>query len=190
MLGRFAQARRLLLTASAARSCQSGGVGGSDSLSHIDAATARPRMVNVGDKSSSRRVAEAACHLTVSAGLHRLLLDSGGQLAKGSVLLTAELAGVMAAKRTSELIPLCHQLPLNSAQTSVTVHNAEPRVDVTCRVECDGRTGVEMEALTGCAVAALTVYDMCKAADKSIVVRDLRLLAKTGGKSGDYRREE
>lgn len=157
------------------------------SLTHIDA-EGRARMVDVSDKPSTAREA-------VAAGLVRmnpetLALATSGTAKKGDVRAAAELAGVMAAKRTSDLIPLCHPLSLSSVKVSV-----EPAADgaglaITARVKTTGPTGVEMEALTAVSVAALTVYDMLKAADKGMTIEAVRLLEKTGGASGDFRRGE
>jgi cyclic pyranopterin monophosphate synthase len=141
-------------------------------LSHVDEAGA-VRMVDVGGKPLSRRRAVARAEISMSPKTARRL-DS---LPKGDALATAQLAGIMAAKRTSELIPLCHPLPLTNIEVSLAVRDTA--VEITAAVETTARTGVEMEALTAAAVAALTVYDMCKAVDKSMVVGDVRLLEKT-----------
>jgi cyclic pyranopterin monophosphate synthase len=141
-------------------------------LSHVDEAGA-VRMVDVGGKPLSRRRAVARAEISMSPETARRL-DS---LPKGDALATAQLAGIMAAKRTSELIPLCHPLPLTNIEVSLAVRDTA--VEITAAVETTARTGVEMEALTAAAVAALTVYDMCKAVDKSMVVGDVRLLEKT-----------
>ena len=157
-------------------------------LTHIDD-QGRARMVDVSDKPATAREA-------VAAGLVRMspetlaLATSGGTAKKGDVRAAAELAGVMAAKRTSDLIPLCHPLALSSVKVAV-----EPAADgsglaITARVKTTGPTGVEMEALTAVSVAALTVYDMLKAADKAMTIEAVRLLEKTGGASGDFRRGE
>ena len=155
-------------------------------LTHIDEA-GRARMVDVSDKPSTAREA-------VAAGLVRmkpetLALALGGQAKKGDVRAVAEIAGVMAAKKTSDLIPLCH--PLSLTKVAVEVSEAEDGVGlaVTARVRTTGPTGVEMEALTAVSVACLTIYDMLKAADKAMTIEAIRLLEKTGGASGDYRRE-
>jgi cyclic pyranopterin monophosphate synthase len=141
-------------------------------LSHIDEAGA-VRMVDVGDKPLSRRRAVARAEISMSPETSRRL-DS---LPKGDALATAQLAGIMAAKRTSELIPLCHPLPLTKIDVTLAVRDAA--VDITATVETTAQTGVEMEALTAASVAALTVYDMCKAVDSSMIIGDVRLLAKT-----------
>lgn len=145
-------------------------------------------MVDVGDKPVTARRAVAACNLRVSARLLRLLRDA--RLPKGDALSAARLAGVMAAKRTAELIPLCHPLPLDAVVVHVTLPAGECAgggdVAVRCEVAATARTGAEMEALTGAAVAALALYDMCKAVDKRMRVTDLRLVSKTGGRSRDW----
>jgi len=141
-------------------------------LSHIDEAGA-VRMVDVGDKPLSRRRAVARAEISMSPETSRRL-DS---LPKGDALATAQLAGIMAAKRTSELIPLCHPLPLTKIDVTLAVRDAA--VDITATVETTAQTGVEMEALTAASVAALTVYDMCKAVDSSMIIGDVHLLAKT-----------
>lgn len=154
-------------------------------LTHTDA-EGRARMVDVGGKAATRRTASAQATVLLGAAAFRLLRDN--QLAKGDALAVAQLAGVMAAKRTAGLIPLCHPLPLDGAAVSLRLDEgrAAVLVEATCRTTAP--TGVEMEALTAAAVAALTVYDMCKAVSHDIVIADVRLLAKTGGKR-DFRRE-
>ena len=141
-------------------------------LSHVDESGA-VRMVDVGGKPLSRRRAVARAEISIAPETAQRL-DS---LPKGDALATAQLAGIMAAKRTSELIPLCHPLPLSHIDVALVVGAA--RVEITASVETTAQTGVEMEALTAAAVAALTVYDMCKAVDTSMVVGDVRLLEKT-----------
>lgn len=151
-------------------------------LSHIDAA-GRPRMVDVSAKAETAREATARGSVYMSADtLH--LIASGGA-AKGDVLTTAQLAGVMAAKRTHELIPLCHPLPLTSIDVTVEPDAKRNAVDITATVRTTAKTGVEMEALTAVSVAALTVYDMAKAVQKDMRIGDIRLVRKRGGKSGD-----
>jgi cyclic pyranopterin phosphate synthase len=141
-------------------------------LSHVDEGGA-VRMVDVGDKPLSRRRAVARAEVTMAAETAKRLHD----LPKGDALATAQLAGIMAAKRTSELIPLCHPLPLSHIEVTLTVRDAA--VEITAVAETTAQTGVEMEALTAASVAALTVYDMCKAVDKEMVVNGVRLLEKT-----------
>ena len=154
-------------------------------LSHVDAA-GRPRMVDVGPKAVTDRtaVAEGLIRMTPEA-LDQVERNAGP---KGDVLTTAELAGVMAAKRTAELIPLCHPLPLDHVAVEVSLDPTVPGVRVRATVRATARTGVEMEALTAVAVALLTVYDMVKAADRGMEIGTIRLLEKAGGKSGDWRR--
>ena len=146
------------------------------------------RMVDVSEKDVTDRTATA--HGTVLMDPETLQLIINGTVKKGDVISVARLAGIMAAKKTSDLIPLCHPLALNKVDVELTCDPARNAVDIeaTCRV--NGRTGVEMEALTACSVAALTIYDMCKSMDKSMVIGDIALWEKTGGKSGTYRRSD
>ena len=153
-------------------------------LTHIDA-EGRARMVDVSDKAPSDR--EAVAEGFVRLAPETLDLALSGQARKGDVRAVAEIAGVMGAKRTSDLIPLCHPLEISKAE--VAVDAVEGRLRVTARVRTTGRTGVEMEALTAVSVACLTLYDMLKAADRGMVIEDVRLLAKSGGRSGDWVRE-
>jgi cyclic pyranopterin monophosphate synthase len=156
------------------------------SLTHIDARGAA-RMVDVGDKPVTRRVARAGARVWMAERTLALLEQIA--LPKGDVLAVARVAGIQAAKRTAELIPMCHPLSLTHVELAFTVHRPENRVDIECIARTDGKTGVEMEALTGVSVAALTIYDMCKAVDRGMIVGDVRLLEKTGGKE-DYVRPE
>lgn len=142
-------------------------------------------MVDVGAKPHTQRRAVAEARVKMSSAAFSAL--RAGTIAKGDALTTAQIAGIAAAKRTSELIPLCHPLYLTHVAVTLSLH-APAKVRVVCEVACTGATGVEMEALTGAAVAALTVYDMCKALDKGITVERLALLEKRGGKSGVYKR--
>jgi cyclic pyranopterin phosphate synthase len=151
-------------------------------LSHLDA-EGRARMVDVSDKDVTAR--EAVAEGFVRAAAETVRLAVSGEAKKGEVITTAELAGVMAAKRTSDLIPLCHPLALSSIKVVVTP--ADDGFRIVARVKTMGPTGVEMEALTAVSVAALTLYDMLKAADKAMVIEGVRLLEKTGGASGTYR---
>lgn len=155
-------------------------------LSHIDDA-GRARMVDVTDKDVTDRVAEARGRIVMQPETLALLLK--GEIAKGNVLTTAQIAGVMAAKKTHELIPMCHPLLLTGIKVELTADEAASAVDITASVRVTGKTGVEMEALTAVTVAALTVYDMCKAVDRGMRIEDVRLVAKSGGASGDYRSE-
>jgi cyclic pyranopterin phosphate synthase len=145
--------------------------------------TGRARMVDVSDKAVTTREAVAEGFLRMSPETLALAIGGGGR--KGDVRAVAEIAGVMAAKKTSDLIPMCHPLPLSKVQ--VRVEPAEGGLAVTARVKTTGQTGVEMEALTAASVALLTLYDMLKAAEKGMVIEAVRLLEKTGGKSGDWR---
>ncbi len=151
-------------------------------ITHLDAA-GRPRMVDVSAKSDTAR--EATAKGSVYMNPQTLSLVVSGGVAKGDVLTTAQLAGIMAAKRTSELIPLCHPLPLTGIEVSLEPDEARAAIDITATVRTTAKTGVEMEALTAVSVAALTVYDMAKAAQKDMRIGDIRLVRKRGGKSGD-----
>ncbi len=150
-------------------------------LSHLDA-EGRARMVDVSDKPVTVREAVAEGFVRMAAETRALALS--GQARKGEVIVTAELAGVMAAKRTADLIPLCHPLPLSSIK--VAVEPAEHGLRVVARVKTIAQTGVEMEALTAASVACLTLFDMLKAADKAMVIEGVRVLEKSGGRSGDW----
>ncbi len=151
-------------------------------LSHLDE-QGRARMVDVSDKPDTLRVAEAAGR--VSMRPETLELVRSGGVAKGDALGVAQLAGVMAAKRTGDLIPLCHPLPLTGIEVTLTPDEANACVEIRAVVRTTAKTGVEMEALTAVAVAALTVYDMCKAADRAMRIEAVRLVRKSGGRSGD-----
>lgn len=148
----------------------------------------RARMVDVGEKPESRRTAVAAARVLVSRETYDLI-ESGG-MKKGDVLTVAQIAGVMGAKRTPDLIPMCHPILIDGIDLSLRLDEARCSVEIEAMVSCDGHTGVEMEALTAVSTAALTVYDMCKAVQKDIVISDIRLLRKTGGVHGDFQREE
>jgi cyclic pyranopterin phosphate synthase len=154
-------------------------------LSHVDR-HGRARMVDISDKGETKREAVARGVITMQPETLRMI--QRGSLPKGDVLAAARLAGVMAAKRVPDLIPLCHPLLLTSAEIEFTPVERAGRLDIESRVRITGRTGAEMEALTAVAVAALTVYDMCKAVDKAMVIGSIRLVVKKGGKSGTYRR--
>jgi cyclic pyranopterin phosphate synthase len=154
-----------------------------DKLSHLDDA-GRPRMVDVSAKDETAR--EATAKGSVYMNAETLALATLGRAAKGDVLTTARLAGIMAAKRTHELIPLCHPLPLTSIDVDLTADESRCAIDITATVRTTARTGVEMEALTAVSIAALTVYDMLKAAQKDMRISDIRLVRKLGGKSGEY----
>jgi len=152
-------------------------------LSHIDDA-GRARMVDVTGKDETFRVAVAKGRVVMQPETLRLLL--AGEIAKGNVLTTAQIAGVQAAKKTSELIPMCHPLLLTGIDVELEPDEAASAVEITATVRTTGKTGVEMEALTAVSVAGLTVYDMCKAVDRGMQVEAVRLVSKTGGKSGDW----
>ncbi len=154
----------------------------SPSLSHLDDA-GRARMVDVGHKPDSERVAVAGGEVIMRP--ETLALIEEGNLKKGDVLAVAQLAGVMAAKRTSELIPLCHPLPLTHISVDLQLDKDLPGIQIHATVRTIGKTGVEMEALTAVSVAALTVYDMAKAVEKTMRIQNIRLLEKHGGQSGD-----
>jgi cyclic pyranopterin phosphate synthase len=149
-------------------------------LSHLDARS-RPTMVDVGAKPITHRIAEAEARVRLPAAVARALKRSGHRTKKGPVFDTAIVAGVMAAKRTSELIPFCHPLALEQCRIDIGFVPGSPVVVVRCRVEVHHKTGVEMEALTGASVAALTIYDMCKALSHNIRISGVRLLSKSGG---------
>ena len=148
----------------------------------------RARMVDVGDKAPSHRTAVAGARVLVSPETFRLIQTGG--MKKGDVLTVAQIAGVMGAKRTPDLIPMCHPIALTGINLELSLDEARCAVDIRATVSCDGRTGVEMEALTAASTAALTVYDMCKAVDKWMVLSDIHLVEKQGGKSGDFHFEE
>jgi cyclic pyranopterin phosphate synthase len=150
-------------------------------LSHLDARS-RPTMVDVGAKAVTHRIAEAEARIRLPAAVARALKRSGQRTKKGPVFDTAIVAGVMAAKRTSELIPFCHPLALEQCRIDIGFAPGTTVIVVRCRVEVRHKTGVEMEALTGATVAALTIYDMCKALSHDIRITGVRLLSKSGGK--------
>ena len=152
-------------------------------LTHLDA-SGRARMVDVTDKDVTQREATARSVVSMQPETARLI-DSGG-VAKGDVLAVAQVAGVMAAKRTSDLIPMCHPLPITGVEMAFDLDLEVARLEIKATVRVTGRTGVEMEALTAAAVAALTVYDMCKAVDRGMSIGNVELLHKAGGKSGEF----
>ena len=152
-------------------------------LTHFDAA-GNAQMVDVGDKAESQRIARAAGRVTMAP--ETLALVRRGAMAKGDVLGVARLAGIMAAKRTADLIPLCHPLQLSSVSLELNCDEGSSSVEIQAEVKLTGRTGVEMEALTAVSVAGLTIYDMCKAVDRGMRLTDVRLIHKSGGKSGRY----
>ncbi len=156
-------------------------------LSHIDD-EGKARMVDVGDKAVTRRTATASVQVRMNHAT--LTAVRNNRIAKGDVLSVARLAGIQAAKKTASLIPLCHQVPLNHVDIQFTVDTERDLVLITAVVSADWTTGVEMEALTACSAAALTMYDMVKAMQKDVVIDDLKLLSKKGGKSGDFTRSD
>jgi cyclic pyranopterin phosphate synthase len=157
----------------------------SKEFSHLDE-TGGISMVHVGAKKSTQREAVAAATVRMSPDTLTRLMERA--LPKGDVLTTAKVAGVMAAKQTPSLIPLAHPIGLDSVDITFDLDPAAGTIEVHAIVRCDGKTGVEMEAMTACAVAALTIYDMCKSAEKGIVIESLQLLRKSGGKSGTWER--
>jgi len=154
-------------------------------LTHVDS-EGRARMVDVGDKPTTTRLAVASGMIRMAAETVEAIREH--RTPKGDPLETARLAGIMAAKRTSELIPLCHPLPLN--HVAVELELLDQGVSITATARTDAKTGVEMEALTAVSVAAMTLYDMCKAIDRTMVIGDIRLEHKSGGRSGTYNRSE
>lgn len=153
-------------------------------FTHFDA-EGKALMVDVSDKDITERTATAAGSVLMEPETVAKIMEGG--VKKGDVLSVARLAGIMGAKRTPDLIPLCHPLALTSVKVDLSVDEARNAVDITATAKLKGRTGVEMEALTAVSVAALTVYDMCKAVDRGMRITDIRLMHKAGGKSGEYR---
>lgn len=154
-------------------------------LTHIDK-YGKATMVDVGEKPATRR--EAVATGSISMRKETLKLVTNSKIAKGNVLETARLAGIMAAKKTHELIPLCHPLNITSVSVDFGVDEKKNMIRLEAKVGCTGQTGVEMEALTAVSVAALTIYDMCKAVDKGMIISDIMLMEKRGGKSGEWKR--
>ena len=152
-------------------------------LTHLDA-QGRAAMVDVGDKAETTRTATALARIVMRPETLLLIVD--GRATKGDVFAVARIAGIMAAKRTSELIPLCHPLPLSSIKVELAADGPDA-IGITATARTVGRTGVEMEALTAATVAALTVYDMCKAVDRGMRIEGVRVVEKSGGASGDFR---
>ena len=146
------------------------------------------RMVNVGEKAETQRTAVAAGRVLVNRSTFELIRTGGCK--KGDVLTVAQLAGIMGAKRTPDLIPLCHPIMISGVELKLELNETDCAVDILATVSCSGQTGVEMEALTAVSAAALTVYDMCKAVQRDMVIDRIRLLKKTGGKSGTIERKE
>ncbi len=156
-------------------------------LTHFDK-DGRPRMVDVSEKTESARRAVAEGRVVFSKDAYRSVREGG--VKKGDIASVAELAGIMGAKRTSDLIPLCHPLPIDKVSLRVDTDDEASAFVVTVEVKTSGKTGVEMEALTAVSVACLTIYDMAKAVDKSMTIEGVRLLEKSGGKSGDFQRSD
>jgi len=154
-----------------------------DEFTHFDAA-GNAHMVDVGDKDETERTATAAGRVRMAPRTLNMIID--GQMKKGDVLQVARLAGIMAAKKTADLIPLCHPLALTSIKVDLSCDVVNSTVEITAKVKLKGQTGVEMEALTAVSVAALTVYDMCKAVDRGMQISEIRLQHKAGGKSGEF----
>ena len=156
-------------------------------FTHIDN-EGKARMVDVSEKAATMREAVARGFVSMKPDTVQLILDKN--IPKGDVIATARIAGIMAAKKTGELIPMCHPLNLTSVAVEITVEEEKSRVRVEARAKTVGQTGVEMEALTAVSVAALTIYDMCKAADKEMSISGIVLVEKRGGKSGEFRRKD
>lgn len=155
-------------------------------MTHVTAA-GKAQMVYVGEKAESRRVAIACGYVQTTE--HAISLIKANTISKGDVLAVARIAGIMASKQTSMLIPLCHNIVLSKVSLDLQLHDMEPKVMIEATAECVGRTGVEMEALTAVSTAALTVYDMLKAVDKHMMISGIQITSKTGGKSGDWQKE-
>ncbi len=148
----------------------------------------RARMVDVSEKATTLRTATATGAIYMDTATLAMIRE--GRIKKGDVLAVAQVAGIMAAKRTSELIPMCHPLALTGADIRFALHETPCRIEIGCTTRCKGETGVEMEALCGVSAAALTIYDMCKAIQRDMRISDIQLLHKSGGKSGEYHRED
>lgn len=159
----------------------------SQQLSHVQA-NGEAHMVDVSTKAETYREARAEARVRMLPATLRLILEGGHH--KGDVFATARIAGIMAAKKTSELIPLCHPLALAKVEVELQIDETDSSVIIQTLCRLKGQTGVEMEALTAASVAALTLYDMCKAVDKGMVIEQIALISKLGGKSGDYQRQE
>lgn len=159
-----------------------------NSFTHLDQATGNPAMVDVGDKQVTKRVATARSIVVLGEEIMQHFNGNDLQTKKGPVFQTAIIAGTMAAKKTADLIPLCHPLALENCKIDITINELN-EVVINCTASITSKTGVEMEALTGASVAALTIYDMCKALSHNIVIKETRLIEKTGGKS-DFRRDK
>jgi cyclic pyranopterin phosphate synthase len=158
-----------------------------EELSHFDS-QGRARMVDVTDKEITAREAEARGEITMAK--ETIALVKAGKMAKGDVLAVAQVAAVMGVKETSRLIPMCHPLLISGVSTDFVIDEEASKIEAIVRVKITGQTGVEMEALTGANIALLTIYDMCKAVDKNMVMGNVRLMEKSGGRSGHYTRKE
>jgi len=156
-------------------------------LTHLDS-EGRANMVDVTDKETTFRIATAAGEVQMRSTTLQLIVD--GKHAKGDVMAVARIAGIQAAKKCSDLIPLCHPLALTSVKVELTPDESRGVVNINATCKLSGKTGVEMEALTAVSVAALTIYDMCKAVDKGMTINNVRLLTKSGGKSGDWNADD
>jgi cyclic pyranopterin phosphate synthase len=158
-----------------------------DKLTHLDE-QGRARMVDVSEKEVTSRLAVARGTIRMAAATLALIRE--GKVGKGDVFAVARIAGIMAAKKTSDLIPMCHPLNISSVEIELVAEDRPPRVEIQAAVRVSGKTGVEMEAMTAVAAAGLTIYDMCKAVDREMIVGDIRLIEKSGGKSGTFVRPE
>ncbi len=155
-------------------------------LTHLDK-EGKVNMVDVSKKSSTMREAVAGGSIKMEKATLQLITDK--KAAKGDVLETARLAGIMAAKKTCDIIPLCHQINLSTVSIDFKVNKRSNKIDIEAKAKCNGQTGVEMEALVAASTAALTIYDMCKAVDKGMIISDIMLMKKSGGKSGTWKRK-
>ena len=152
-------------------------------LTHFNS-EGRSRMVDVSDKNKTTRIAKAGGIVYVNENTFNLIVEGG--MKKGDVLGVAQVAGIMAAKKCSDMIPMCHPIALTGADISFELNESEHSISITAEVKCTGETGVEMEALSAVSTAALTIYDMCKAVQRDIKISEIKLLSKSGGKSGDF----
>ena len=157
-----------------------------EDFTHFDE-TGRAKMVDVGEKSITQRTAKAAGRVIINKRTFELI--STGGMKKGDVLTVAQVAGIMGAKHTPDVIPMCHSIQIEGVKLKLWLDEKRSSVEISAEISCEGKTGVEMEALTAVSIAALTVYDMCKAVQRDIVISDIRLVSKTGGLHGDYHRE-
>ncbi len=153
-------------------------------LTHTDS-KGKAEMVDISNKDASLRTAEAYAEVSVSDDVFKKIKEN--KITKGDVLTIARLAGIQAAKRTSELIPLCHNILISKVKIDIELNSGEKSVEINAFAKTVAKTGIEMEALTAVSVSALTIYDMCKSIDKSMVIKEIKLISKTGGKSGDFR---